>query len=461
MDSVTLRYSHFNLGDFNTPYTTTSMEQSLPVLNGDARPARLDENVKKDLRSSHFVFGNDEPQYQTMFQRDYYDKSKLNNRDNVDFKGVERGLRATNYVLGDEKPNYLSETAEKYTIPPLNPNALKNQQKISTAELQQSHYVFGTDKVPWVTTQKVAYTPKKVDNKLYTKNLTKTNFTLGDAEPTLKSVNQETFVRHPLSINPLNKELIADLRNHHFAFGNDDYPSELTTVHKQTYRAPKLLTETYGNGNKRIDPQALRQTNWTFGDNALTPSEHFATTYDTAMTPKQRIKNDPIPASTFQSSFKITGNGPSTYATEFKANYVPISNKISPEEFKAMQNVIKNIRGSHFDLGEMHNDYRTTMGNAYQYDPQTAKNAKPTLDKELINDLRATHYKLGYGPSTKITTHRASYVPMKSDVKLARDPHLRDSHFQIGHTDNATLEGKTIYMTDYIPQPLPIIEDDD
>ena len=76
------------------------------------------------------------------------------------------------------------------------------EKNISTAQLQQSHYVFGTNQVPWVTTQQLSFGPKKVEQKLYRKNLTKTNFVLGDDEPTLKSVSQETFVKHPITANP-------------------------------------------------------------------------------------------------------------------------------------------------------------------------------------------------------------------------------------------------------------------
>lgn len=214
MDSVTLRKTHFKLGDYQNPYSTTSMEQSKPILQEGAQPAFLDENIKADLRRSHFIFGNNEPNFQTQTQREYYDKSKLNNRDNIDFKNVERGLRATNYVLGDEKPDYISETAAKFTKPVLLPGDRMNpENKISTAQLQQSHYVFGTNKEPWVTTQQLSFGPKKVEQKLYSKNLTKTNFILGEDEPTLKSVNQETFVKHPISVNPINKELANDLRS--------------------------------------------------------------------------------------------------------------------------------------------------------------------------------------------------------------------------------------------------------
>ena len=37
---------------------------------------------------------------------------------------------------------------------------------------------------------------------------------------------------------------------------------------------------------------------------------------------------------------------------------------------------VKNIKGSHFDLGDMKNDFGTTVSNAYQYDPKAAREAK-------------------------------------------------------------------------------------
>ena len=161
---------------------------------------------------------------------------------------------------------------------------------------------------------------------------------------------------------------------HHFNFGNEDYPNQLTTVNNQTYTDPHLKNE--ANSIKKLDPQALRASHWSFGNSNLEPDkEHFATTYGLAMKPKENCKVDPIPASTFKSSFSITGTYPNTYSTESRSNFIPVNNKMDPEEFKQMQKVVKDIRSSHFELGEMQNDYGTTTGNSYQ----TAKNAQGVL----------------------------------------------------------------------------------
>ena len=110
----------------------------------------------------------------------------------------------------------------------------------------------------------------------------------------------------------------------------------------------------------------------------------------------------------------------------------------------------------------MPNDYATTMGNSYQFDPNLAKGARGQLDRELINDLRATHYKFGDDPLVGQTTQRRDYVPYDiSKLGENKGPHLQDSHFNIGDANNNKLDGKTIYMTDYDPKPIPIDEAND
>ena len=110
----------------------------------------------------------------------------------------------------------------------------------------------------------------------------------------------------------------------------------------------------------------------------------------------------------------------------------------------------------------MPNDYGTTMSNSYQYDPELAKNAMSPLDRDLVNDLRATHYKLGDDPLVGQTTHRRDYVPYDvRDVAVSKDPNLRSTHWGLGDLNNNRFDGKTIYMTDYIPKPIPIDTEND
>ena len=58
MDSVTLRQSHFKLGDDINKYVTSSMEQSEGIENHKQANAVLDQKARNELRKSHFIFGN-------------------------------------------------------------------------------------------------------------------------------------------------------------------------------------------------------------------------------------------------------------------------------------------------------------------------------------------------------------------------------------------------------------------
>jgi hypothetical protein len=116
--------------------------------------------------------------------------------------------------------------------------------------------------------------------------------------------------------------------------------------------------------------------------------------------------------------------------------------------------LITNIKGHHFDLGADKNDFKTTTGANYAYDSHKAINAKSNLDQKLKNDLRASHYKLGYMPDTHFTTHQATYQPLELNKKQNHDPQLRQSHFNLNATNSNKFNNKTIYMIDYVKKEI-------
>lgn len=79
--------------------------------------AQLDPHLKNDLRKSHFILGNFEPSYKTMFQSEFYNKTNLDTNDKKQASNIERSLRSHNYVLGSDRPDYKSETQSKFTAP--------------------------------------------------------------------------------------------------------------------------------------------------------------------------------------------------------------------------------------------------------------------------------------------------------------------------------------------------------
>lgn len=217
-DSVGLRRTNFKLGDDINPYTTTANEQSKAILLQGPNPAVLDKEVKDDLRRCHFRLGNNAPNFISDYKSEYTDKSGDNRKDNLDFKDIERKLRQTSYILGNDKPDYIAEYKERYAKPDLSKVQAVGPQQISTADLQKSHYTFGTDGAPWQTTNMAAYVPKQIETKPFDLGLTKTHFVFGDDKPTLTSVHQDTFIKHPICMSNLNKELAKDLRSKKYYF---------------------------------------------------------------------------------------------------------------------------------------------------------------------------------------------------------------------------------------------------
>jgi hypothetical protein len=414
---------------------TTAMIQNKDIETAGRCNPQLDEEAKNDLRRNHFVFGNAKPDFETTFRTEFYDKSKLLPKDDLNSKNIEKMLRAHNYEFGDDKPNYLSETAARFTKPEINP---KEENKISTQLLQQSHYVFGNSTDPWNTTQKRSYTPKIADNDKYKKNLMKTNFKFGDDKPNLKSMNSEAYIEHPYQYKPLDKTHMNYLRSHHYQFGKSDLPSQLMTQNQVDYKDPGLL------GKEKIPPldnHLLRQTHWILGDGY---PEMYNTTYNIVHTPK---KGEHERAQGRGGSLDLKGNVPMTYLTDYRENY--IKKRAGPPD--KIDNLNKK---TNFNFGEMKSDFSTTSGHAFKYDPNLAKKANTGLGKDLLNELKATHYKLGYNDDIGLTTQKADYIPygLYDDLKKRKLP---DDNITLGDKYKNKFEGETIYQNDYVEKEIP------
>ena len=437
VDPNKLRQSHFIFGDDKNPYMTTAMIQNKDIENAGKCNPQLDEEAKNDLRRNHFVFGNAKPNFETTFRTEFYDKSNLLPKDDINSKNIEKMLRAHNYNFGDDKPNYLSETADRFRKPNVNPKE-DNKNKISTQLLQQSHYVFGNSTDPWNTTQKRSYTPKVADSDKFHKNLTQTNFKFGDDKPQKKSMYNEAYIEHPYQYKPVDKSLMNYLRGHHYQFGKSDLPSQLMTQNQVYYKDPGLL------GTNQIPPldnHLLRQTHWIMGDGI---PNMYDTTYNVVHTPKKAEHEKP---KGLQESLNLKGNNPMTYLTDYRENY--IKKKAPPVDVKDNKN-----RSSNFNLGEMKNDFSTTSRNAFKFDPDAAKGANSGLNRDLINELKATHYKLGYDNDIGNTTQKADYIPygLYDNIKKGKLP---DDNFTLGDKYKNKFEGETIYQTDYVEKEIP------
>jgi hypothetical protein len=411
------------------------MIQNKDIENAGKCNPQLDEEAKNDLRRNHFVFGNAKPNFETTFRTEFYDKSNLLPKEDLNSKNIEKMLRAHNYEFGDDRPNYISETADRFRKPNINPKE-DNKNKISTQLLQQSHYVFGNSNDPWNTTQKRSYTPKVSDQDKFKKNLTQTNFKFGDDKPQKKSMYNEAYIEHPYQFKPVDKSHMNYLRSHHYQFGKSDLPSQLMTQNQVDYKDPGLL------GKSQIPPldnHLLRQTHWIMGDGI---PNMYDTTYNLVHTPK---KTEPEKLQERRGSLDLKGNNPMTYLTDYRENY--IKKKAPPVDIKDNKN-----RSSNFNFGDMKNDFSTTSGNAYKFDPEAAKKANNRLNNDLLKDLQSTHYKLGYDNDIGLTTQKKDYVPYEiNENKLGKARY--EQNFNLG--DSNVFDGISIYKSDYVKKEIP------
>ena len=431
-DSVSLRKSSFKLGDYICPYTTTTGEQSKSILYGS--PAKLDLNVKNDLRRSHFHLGSNKPDLISEYREEYYKKPFEKNNE------MKNDLRRTNYVFGSDFNDYLTEHNDRYTVPKL---PIVSENTINTAMLQKKNYNFGNDKSPWISTQNHDYVPKPLSEPFKVNNLKLSNFKFGDSGQTGSTIYRETYVPKPIHPNILSKDLKNDLRKHHFGIGSG--PSDMNTIYSLDYTKPEMEK------NIEVDSKELRKSNWNIGEKYPT-YDNYETTYKVVHTPKYRIINKIDPLKNSQSSINL--KGPGMYETEFKANYIPLEG--DPYDKNLLNNMIKDIRGVHWSLGNQNNDYSTTAGDAWKYDPNLAPFARGKLNQSMKNDLRKSHYQLGYINQPNKSTYESNYIPRELNARSFKDPGLRKSQVNLG---NGPFKGDSTYREDYVPKELPDIYD--
>ena len=117
-----------------------------------------------------------------------------------------------------------------------------------------------------------------------------------------------------------------------------------------------------------------------------------------------------------------------------------------------LNNLMNHIRKSHFNFGDMKNDFSTTSGNTYKYDPDAAKKANSRLNNELLKDLQSTHYKLGYDNDVGLSTQKKDFIPYGLNANTLGKINPENS-FNFG--DNNKFDGISIYKSDYVEKEIP------
>jgi hypothetical protein len=133
--------------------TTTEEQNKLIDINKRYVPASLDENLKLDLRSSHFILGQEPVNYQSEYKKYFSERNMTFG--SPSFKN--NNSRHHNYSLGSEPVNYTTETHEKFISPKIDKSTFD---VINSNNLLNANYNFGNDYNDWITSGQAAYFPK-------------------------------------------------------------------------------------------------------------------------------------------------------------------------------------------------------------------------------------------------------------------------------------------------------------
>lgn len=91
-----------------------AQNMDLEARRKDFKMVYLDENLKNELRTSHFLLGNSNPNYQTVFQSQFYAK---NNENKFNSNPHLNGHKPMGHKMGSDKIEYNSESHIKFASP--------------------------------------------------------------------------------------------------------------------------------------------------------------------------------------------------------------------------------------------------------------------------------------------------------------------------------------------------------
>ena len=97
-----------------------SQNMDLEARRKDFKMVHLDENLKNELRRSHFLMGNFSPNYNTAFQSQFQQRD--NTVDHTANKLIALNNKSYSHKMGSDRIVYNSETHMKYISPEMNRN---------------------------------------------------------------------------------------------------------------------------------------------------------------------------------------------------------------------------------------------------------------------------------------------------------------------------------------------------
>jgi hypothetical protein len=219
--------AHFTLGQDKASMKTQSESASRYrhiSAGGDSNAAK--EAILKDLRGHHFQFGSEAAKYETTMKESFVDKRKSATPQRID-----GSLRRHHFDLGNAKPTY--QSTSRYEFVPR-----KVEDKPNTDHMdyyKQTHIKVGCENAEYTTTSRMEFTSKSnTIDKNPDMPQKAVSIYLGADKAAMLSTTKETYVnlKHERNLEYVSQQA-KNVRSSHFILGREE--DQFTSVSRVNY----------------------------------------------------------------------------------------------------------------------------------------------------------------------------------------------------------------------------------
>lgn len=341
----------------------------------------------RSLQTHSFVLGTDCSKKKSVSQT-VYDKKELDFSAKRKLQDIKGDLKATHFQLGSEAPSYATNNRTHFNPKTITKNELNEELK---KDLKREHFALGTDK-PLMKSTSHTFFNKKGHTQLTKNNeqlqdLRKTHFQFGNAVNNYTPTSSE--YRYPqVSQPPAAAAIAASLRRTNFTFGTQlpSYKSSYTTAHSQVRSIENVQTR-----DKSIELASKISLGTDKASYLTVAKESYQ-----GMNEDPRNTDKGLSERIRKSNFSL-GNGKLEYSTSSG-----VLGKGTPEPIGIHS---KAAQKTNFKYGHDPADFTSVARQDFTNKAQAATKTDGTLKETLI----AHHFYLGSRRSDWGTEQKASY----------------------------------------------------
>lgn len=419
------RDAHFTLGQDKASMKVESESASRYrnfSAGADSNAAR--NTILKDLRGHHFQFGSESNSYETTMKESFLDKQKSATPQRLD-----SNFRGHHFNLGTSKPSYQSISRSEFV-----PRRVEEKPNTDHMDYyKQTHIKVGCVNPEYITTNSSQYTQKSiaVEKTGSIQNNTVSVY-LGADKPNMVSTTKQTFVnfKHERDLETLAKQA-KDLRSSHFNLGGE--VGEIMSSSRVNYDKKVIEFNTLPDERRRY----LKGVHFRLGGDQNSWKTCYNSSHtDTSASISQDIANYSDQKSVHFSLGSTRTDYSTTAAKDFKS-----FESVKPKDLRCK--IPEETKKVNLNLGSSRNAY----GSSYR------DYGKPSLEAppQPFTDGKLTHVTIGTQKVEYKSTFQQDFLGKPAEKAQAE--HRNEVNFKMG---NAKSEWNTSYKNNYTGvKPVP------